>query len=685
MTTFVFELGCEELPSSSLPSLNSQFKQLFTQKVNDAFLGYESLSVIAAPRRLGVVIEGVDQRSEDKAFERRGPAVKAAFRGEKPTKALLGFCRGLNIKPEDTSVIDTEKGQWVVYRGIEQGRSASEVLGAICQAVITDLALSKPMRWGSRRDAFPRPVHWVLAVLDDAIVPLTVFGIKSGNKTFGHRFMAPESIELQSASEYRERLIDAYVIADFEARKAATWLTIQSTAESNGVAVEADDLLLTEINCLVEWPVSLCGEFEEHFLDLPDIALIAAMKGHQKYFHARTDCGELSNKFITVSNIESHDASQVIAGNQRVIRARLSDAKFFFETDKKLSLESRRQKLDSITFHPRLGSLGEKTKRVCKLACEMASAVNADSTVMKRAADLSRCDLVSEMVLEFDELQGQIGTIYAALDGESREISQAIQGLYQPAGASDSVPSDIYGSLLALADRLDTLAGLFAINQPPTGNKDPFALRRAAIGLLRLNEHPLLQFDLTRWINQAFEAQPVEGTGGARALLIQFINDRERVRLTDSGYPHDLVVAVQATNGLSTANTENRVKALAAFSEKPEFSAVVSTYKRVVNLLKESDQEGGDQIRPALFEHPSESALHESIVTISSLVADAVSRETIPEAISALLAMKSATDAFFENVMINADNQAIRVNRLKLCRSVRDIYRLVADFSLVQQ
>ena len=684
MTTFVFELGCEELPSSSLPSLNSQFKQLFAQKLDDALLGYESLSVIAAPRRLGVVIEGVDQTTEDKPFERRGPAFKAAFQGEEPTKALLGFCRGLNIKPEDTSAVDTEKGQWVVYRGIEHGKPASEVLGDICQAVLSDLALSKPMRWGSGRDEFPRPVHWVLAVLDSAIVPLTLFGIESGNTTFGHRFMAPGSIELQSASEYRDRLVSAYVIADFEARKSATWSTIQSTAESNGVTVEADDTLLTEINCLVEWPVGLCGEFEEHFLDVPDIALIATMKGHQKYFHTRTYSGKLSNKFITVSNIESRDASQVIAGNQRVIRARLSDAKFFFETDKKLSLESRRPQLDSITFHPKLGSLGEKTNRVCKLACAMASAINADPTVMKRAADLSRCDLVSEMVLEFDELQGEIGTIYAALDGESGEVSQAIQGLYQPAGASDSVPSDIYGSLLALADRLDTLAGLFAINQPPTGSKDPFALRRAAIGLLRLNEHPLLQFDLAQWINQAFDEQPIEATDDAHALVIQFIKDRERVRLMESGYPHDLVVAVQATNGLSTANTENRVKALETFSGKPEFRSVVATNKRVVNLLKESELVA-TEIQASLFEHPSESALYESVINISNQVADAVSRETFPEAISALLAMKPATDNFFANVMVNADNQAVRANRVQLCRSVREVYRLVADFSLVQQ
>jgi len=682
--TFVFELGCEELPSSSLPSLNSQFEQLFAQKLADALLGYESLSVIAAPRRLGVVIEGVNETSKDKPFERKGPAFQAAFQDDEPTKALLGFCRGLNITPEDTSVIDTDKGQWIVYRGIEQGKPAAEVLGDICQSVVRDLSLSKPMRWGSGRDEFPRPVHWVLAMLDKTIVPLTVFGLESNNQTFGHRFMAPASIQLPSASEYREQLMSAYVIADFSDRKKATWAAIQSTAESNGVTVEADDKLLTEINCLVEWPVGLCGEFEERFLEVPDIALIAAMKGHQKYFHTRKDDGQLSNKFITVSNIESRDASQVISGNQRVIRARLSDAKFFFETDKKVSLESRRQLLDSITFHPKLGSLGEKTNRVNKLACELASAINADTTVTERTVSLSRCDLVSEMVLEFDELQGQIGSIYAALDGEPTEVSLAIKGLYQPAGASDSVPEDVYGTLLALADRLDTLAGLFAIHQPPTGSKDPFALRRAAIGILRLNEHPLLQLDLTEWVIRAFELQPVDYDQDALHQLNQFIKDRERVRLTDTGHRHDIVVAVQGTNGLSTAQTEPRVKALVKFSTHPEFSALVAMNKRVVNLIKDCSGEP-DAIDPTLFSDASERNLYEVVTSVSAEVTEYVSRETFSEALSSLLSMKASTDAFFENVMVNTDDDAVRANRLALCRMVRDAYRLVADFSLIQQ
>ena len=683
MTTFVFELGCEELPSSSLPSLNSQFEQLFCQKLSDAKLAYKSLSVLAAPRRLGAMVHGVAKTSEDKPFERKGPAFQAAFQNDEPTKALLGFCRGLKITPEETTIVDTEKGQWVVYRGTEHGKPASEVLSAICQSVVTDLALSKPMRWGGGRDEFPRPVNWILAMLDEAIVPLTLFGLQSGNVTFGHRFMAPASIELTAANKYHERLRDAYVIADFATRKAETWRTIQSTATANGVSVNSDDKLLTEINCLVEWPVGLCGEFEERFLEVPEVALIAAMKGHQKYFHTRTGSGKLSNKFITVSNIESRDPSQVISGNQRVIRARLSDAKFFFEIDQKQSLQSRREHLNSITFHPKLGSLGEKTDRIAGLASEMAAAVNADVALMNRVVELSRCDLVSEMVMEFDELQGQIGTIYAGLNGESPEVSQAIQGLYQPASASDAVPEDIYGTLLALSDRLDTLTGLFAINQPPTGSKDPFALRRAAIGILRLNEHSLLKLDLTDWVNKAFDAQPVESMRESRDQLVQFIKDRERVRLTEAGYRHDIVVAIQASNGLSTAQTESRVRSLTSFSENPDFAALVATNKRVVNLLKDADV-ATQSIDTAQFKHPTEKALFDSVSSVSIQVRNAVSRETFPEAIASLLVMKPSTDAFFEAVMINDDNRTIRTNRVELCRMVRDTYRIVADFSLIQ-
>ena len=681
---FVFELGCEELPTSALPSLNQQFQELFTTKLDDARLRYESLSVIAAPRRLGVSIEGLAEYSEDKPFERRGPAASAAFQEGEPSKALLGFCRGLGITPDETELVETDKGQWVVYRGVETGRPAREILPEVCSSVIGGLALSKPMRWGNGRDEFPRPVHWILAMIDNQVVPMTLFGLNSSNLTFGHRFMAPDPMTIDHAGQYHQHLTNAYVIADFEQRQRATWDTIQQSAQEHGVTVELDQDLLTEINCLVEWPVALCGEFEERFLDVPDIALIAAMKGHQKYFHTRDTSGALSNRFITVSNIESKDPKQVIAGNQRVIRARLSDAKFFFDLDQKETLGARRPRLDHITFHPKLGSLGAKTERVQSLGSKIAQSIGADVDLFQRATALSRCDLVTEMVLEFDELQGQMGTIYASLDGEPNEVACAIEGLYQPAGASDQVPDNLYGTLLALTDRLDTLAGLFAINQPPTGSKDPFALRRAAIGVLRLNEFPALRLDLTAWVTEAFAAQPEAGSADQLDALMQFIKDRERVRLTDKGYRHDMVIAVQESNGLATAKTEDRVKALIAQSETDEFATLVSTNKRVANLLKDSPITPG-AIDSKLFEHPSEASVYDLATRVGDSVDLAVSRETYGEAMESLLSMKPATDAFFDNVMIHCDQEAVRINRLRLCQLVKNAYSKLADFSLIQQ
>ena len=374
-SSFVFELGCEELPSSALPSINSQLHSLFKEKLMSASLGFSDISVIASPRRVGAMISGVATQSDKKAFERRGPAYSAAYINGAPTKALKGFCKGLGIEPEHTSSIKTEKGHWIVYKGVEHGQKASVVLAQVCSDVIQSLTLSKPMRWGSSRDEFARPVHWILAMLNEQIVPITIFGLNSGNTTFGHRFMAPAELVIDHASNYEKILNQAFVIGNFNARTQKTWEIIKKTAESHNVWVDQDDALLTEITCLVEWPVGLCGKFEEKFLSTPDMALIAAMKGHQKYFPTRAQTGELTNRFITVSNIESKDENQVIAGNQRVIRARLSDAKFFYDTDRKHTLRSRRDRLDKITFHPKLGSLGAKTERLKKLSGQIARSI----------------------------------------------------------------------------------------------------------------------------------------------------------------------------------------------------------------------------------------------------------------------------------------------------------------------
>lgn len=681
--TYVFELGCEELPSSALAGLHHDLHDALVEQLSRARVTYDEIRMIAAPRRLGAMICGLGALSEGQTIEKRGPAVNAAYRDGEPTQALLGFCRGLSIAPEQLSTVETEKGAWVVYQAIEPGRPVELVLPEVVQSAVRQVPLSKPMRWGAGRDEFPRPVHWILSLLNDSAVPISLFGLQSGTQSFGHRFHAPEAVTINHAEDYFELMRTAFVLAAFDERKLAVWKSIVDCADAHSVSVDPDESLLVEINCLVEWPVALCGEFDAEFLEVPDIALIAAMRGHQKYFHTRSSDGSLSHRFITVSNIESQDPTQVILGNQRVIRARLSDARFFFTTDKQQSLSNRRPRLDQITFHPKLGSLGDKTERLKRLMQEMAAPLGLDPAHAVRAAELSRCDLVSEMVLEFDELQGQMGAIYAALDGESIDVAEAIAGLYQPAGAADSVPKDLLGTVLAMADRVDTLTGLFAANQPPTGSKDPFALRRAAIGLLRLNEHPAVGIDLRPWFEQAFAQQPCDSDASSFDSLLQFIWDRERVRLADQGLQHDIVNAVQANLSLATATTQCKARALQAFQAHQGFGDLVSANKRIANILEKA--QGQEQaLDPSLFRQAEEEALYQGLTHLAPEISELVSRETFDEALARLSTLRDVIDAFFEHVMVNDEDSRVRDNRLALLREIRQLFLRIADLSLLQ-
>lgn len=683
MSTYLFELGCEELPSSALPSLAEQFHTSLLSALASAKIQHGEVEVIAAPRRLGARICEIALTTEAKVFEKRGPPVSAAFNNGEPTSAMLGFCTGLGISPTDTSTIETDKGAWIVYQGEESGRPVQEVIPAVMAATVNGLALSKPMRWGSGRDEFPRPVHWILSVLDEIHVPIRMFGLDSGATTYGHRFHAPEAIHLSHANEYMNAMQSAFVIPGFEARKAAVWESILRAAKDHKIEVHADEDLLVEVTCLVEWPVALVGEFDREFLEVPDIALIAAMRGHQKYFHTWTANGALSHQFITISNIESRDPTQVIQGNQRVIRARLSDARFFFSNDKTRSLIDRRNQLDQITFHPKLGSLGDKTGRVKALVVELATHFHVEADKAARLAELSRCDLVSEMVLEFDELQGQMGSIYAALDQEDPEVAAAIEGLYKPAGASDSVPTDPMGVLLAIADRVDTLAGLFAAGQPPTGSKDPFALRRAAIGLFRLNEHPSAQLDLLPLFERAFALQACDGSQESFENLIQFMLDRERVRLIDDGLRHDVVSATQALNSLATVSTEKRARALADFLNHEDFADLVAGNKRIANILQKAEQQEF-VLDTSILKEEAEARLYQAAMEIEGAVREAVSRETFREALVTLAKLRGPTDAFFESIMVNHENPLIKQNRLALLQKVRALFLVIGDLTLIQ-
>lgn len=683
MSTYVFELGCEELPSSALPGLRDQFVALLAEELLTTQLDYTSLRPIAAPRRLGAQIMGLATQSRPKAIERRGPALNAAFRDGAPTPALLGFCKGLGIDPSQVTTEETDKGAWVVYRGEEPGQPAAALLPGLISKVLDRLAHTKPMRWGSGRDEFPRPVHWILSLLDQEVIPVSAFGLSAGAITYGHRFHSPNAFTLNMADEYAAQMEAHYVLPFFTERADKIWSSVKALAQDHALTVKPDTELLEEICCLVEWPVPLCGDFEAEFLEVPDIALIAAMRGHQKYFHCFGGNEKLSNHFITVANIESRDPQQVIAGNQRVIRARLSDARFFYKTDRQTTLATRRPALDQITFHPQLGSLGEKTERVKALCVNVAKHAGLDVAAAERAASLSRCDLVSEMVLEFDELQGQMGEIYAHLDQEPDGVSRAIGELYKPAGAHDSPPTTALGSALALADRLDTLAGLFAAGQPPSGNKDPFALRRAAISLIRVNAHPSLHLDLVPWLQEALEAQPVTAPADSLSRLVQFIQDRERVRLTDAGLRHDVVVASQNSDRLNTHGTELRAQALNAFLDHPDFEGLVGGNKRIANLLSKG-QFNPTPVDVQLFAEPEERVLFDALVHLESQVAELVSRETFADALTALARLRPPVDAFFDKVMVNAEQLDIRQNRYSLLHRIRQLFLLVGDLSQIQ-
>lgn len=683
-STFVFELGCEELPSSSLPSINQQLGELFTSYLAVALLDYTELTVIASPRRLGVYIRNLSLTAKEISFEKKGPAVGAAFQDGKPTRALDGFCRGLGITPSDTTISSSSKGDWVVYRGVKAGKPAREVLAEACDIVVGDLQLVKSMRWGTCRYQFLRPVQWILALHNEHIVPISMFGLTAGRVSYGHRFHAPDEIELEDSNHYFKKLQQAFVIPEFERRKQRVWESISSKAKSKSLTVEKDDALLTEVSCLVEWPIALCGEFNKQFLALPEIVLIAAMKGHQKYFHTRDNDNLLSNAFIAVANIKSTDPSQVIGGNQRVIHARLSDAQFFFQKDRERSLISRRNELDGITFHPKLGSLGDKTERLKVLMAELARdrKLAVDSAIS--AVELCRCDLVTQMVLEFDELQGEMGCIYASLDGESIATASAIEGLYRPRGPSDGLPKTTLGHLLALADRIDTLAGLFVISQPPSGSKDPFGLRRAAIGCLRLNEHPNLRLDLRTWIERAVSLQQVEGNDSTIEYLVKFVKDRERTRLLEQGYRHDIVSAVQALSDLATFQTEQKVRALQNLSQDLNFNALVSANKRVANLLKDVNSCEGNDIDERLFEVRQEGEFFKALEFFIYDFEEAVSRETFEDALRSLLEFKPTIDAFFDNVMINVKDQDIMSNRIALSRKILGLFLNFGDLTLIQ-
>jgi len=684
--TVLFELGCEELPPKSLKTLRDALLSEVTTRLASAGLPYAKINAYAAPRRLAILIEDIAGHQPDRVEERRGPAVAGAFKPDgTPTPAAIGFAKGAGVEVADLIRIPTDKGDWLVHRKTVTGQSLDELLPSLLQESLNALPIAKRMRSAASRTEFVRPVQWVVLMKDTQIIPATIQDFVSGNLTYGHRFHAPAAIELKSANDYLGALRAAYVVADFDERQQLIDGQVEKLAtEVNAIALVPADLR-DEVTGLVEWPVALRATFESRFLHVPQEALISTMQDNQKYFCLVDANDKLQPYFITVSNIESKDPTQIILGNEKVVRPRLTDAEFFFKQDQKQPLAARQEKLANRVFQAKLGTIWDKTERIAALASYIATQIGANVEHTTQAAKLSKCDLASEMVGEFPELQGIAGSYYAALEGAPSDVSEAIREQYLPKFAGDVLPQTLTGVSIALADRLDTLAGIFGINQPPTGNKDPFGLRRVAIGILRILIEKRLTLSLIDLVEHAVTNYGAKIENPAKTLTDAnaFLQSRYRSMYEDQGMQVDVILAVQALNPVSPLDFDQRIRAVQHFRALPEATALAAANKRVANILaKETVSVGG--VDSALLIEPAEKALYETLETLEPQVHPLLAKSDYTPALSQLAALRAPIDAFFESVMVNADDAALRLNRLRLLTRLRALFLSVADVSLLQ-
>ncbi len=685
---FLVEIGTEELPPKALRSLRAAFEQAICDGLQQKGIAFGSPEgEMAAPRRLAVLITDVEQQQPEQTTELLGPAVAAAFdETGAPTGAALGFARKAGVEVSDLQQVDSPKGPRLAHVSVTPGLATAELLPDIVNKALDNLPIPKRMRWGDKRDEFVRPVHWVLMLLGDQPVPGTVMGLESGTTTRGHRFHANFDIEIKDADSYVRSLRElGKVDVDYQARMDTirTSVALLAEKELSGKAVIGQDLL-EEVTSLVEWPVPLAGNFDTSFLEVPPEALISSMREHQKYFHVVDRNDKLMPHFITVANIESLDSAKVVNGNERVIRPRLADAAFFFTTDKKTNFASFRSRLKDIVFQKQLGSIFDKTERLAQLAERIGPYVGAKPEDARRAGELAKCDLVSEMVMEFDDLQGIMGRYYAELSGENQEVSTAMYEQYLPRFSGDELPVTATGKALALADRLDTLTGIFGIGQQPTGSKDPFALRRASLGVLRILVEGGYKVSLTELLQTALYLHT--GTTEPREPVVEdllnYLLDRFSAWFNDDGIATENFLAVRALGIDDAADINARVKAVAEFSKSENANALAAANKRVANILNKSDVEPG-AINANLFESPAESELAKTIDQAYQALAPLIQSSNYSAALDELSKLRKPVDQFFDEVMVNADDIALRTNRLSLLSEMRQLFLSVADISLL--
>jgi len=684
---FLVEIGTEELPPKSLLALADAFAAGIGKGLDDAGLLHSAVERFATPRRLAVRVRRLAERQPDRASERRGPPLKAAFDAQgAPTQAALAFAKSCGVEVAALEHLETPKGVWLVHRGTEAGAHTASLLPGIVQASLDALPIARRMRWGAGEAQFVRPVHWVLMLFGRDVVPCEILGVPSGNLTYGHRFMAPRPLRVASPAAYVSTLHKrGKVLADIHERRETIRQGVTAEATRLGGQAVISNALLDEVTALVEWPVPLAGRFDAQFLELPAEVPIATMQDHQRYFPVRDAAGALMPWFIAVANLESTDPSQVVAGNERVVRPRLSDAAFFWSTDRQQRLDARVDGLKRVTFQTKLGSLHDKAERVRGLAKSIATAIGGDPRLADRAAELAKCDLITSMVGEFPELQGLMGRYYAQLDGEHAEVCEALREQYLPRFAGDELPATRTGMALAIADKLDTIAGIYATGQKPTGTRDPFGLRRAALGLLRTSIERRLDLDLQALIGQALAALPFAVPADCARDVYDYVIERLRAYYVegDAGFEvtTEMFDAVLATRPASPLDFDARLRALVEFLRLPEALALAAANKRIANILRKATEPVGDRVDADRLVDPAEQILGEQVEAIGRQVEPKFKAREYTEALKSLAVLRNAVDAFFDSVMVMAEDPALRANRLALLKRMQGLFMHAADLS----
>ena len=688
MTTqnFLVEIGTEELPPKALKTLATSFADNVEAELNQAGLIFDKIEWFAAPRRLAVKVLNLATQQPSKEIEKRGPAVSAAFDAEgKPTKAAEGWARGCGITVDQAERIATDKGEWLVHRAKIEGQPTKNLLNDIVANALAKLPIPKPMRWADKTVQFIRPVHTVTMLLGDELIEGEILGVASARTIRGHRFLGEKEFEIQHADQYPQLLREkGSVVADFNERKAEILAKSQAKATALGGVADIEESLLEEVTSLVEYPNVLAAKFEERFLAVPAEALVYTMKGDQKYFPIYDKEGKLLPHFIFVSNINPEDPTAIIEGNEKVVRPRLTDAEFFFKTDLKQKLVDRLPRLETVLFQQQLGTLKDKTDRIEQLAGEIAKQIGADEAKAKRAGLLSKCDLMTNMVFEFTDTQGVMGMHYARHDGEDEEVAVALNEQYMPRFAGDELPKSLVASAVALADKFDTLTGIFGIGQAPKGSADPFALRRAALGALRIIVEKNLPLDLEDLVKKSAALFGNKLTNqNVVADVVDFMLGRFRAWYQDEGITVDVIQAVLARRPTRPADFDARVRAVSHFRNLDSAEALAAANKRVSNILAKADAVIGEINLTACVE-PAEKALAEAVLALRTEVQPLIAQGYYTAVLDKLANLRAPVDSFFDNVMVNAEDPALRQNRLAILNTLQGLFLQVADISVLQ-